>query len=473
MGKRFSYVVIFLLSDFLLDFVLKGQSPFLKFAAGAIFLLVFFFMGRSLLSQYQTASILFGIFSLAVAYSTFLSTTGIYYSFWFNSLLGLLLVSVLSCILTLKPSLSLRYMSFLTLHGSIFVIAAGLLVNSFWARKCYLPLHRGTEVNYCHPIEHNRILKTREKFPFPLKLLDFRVDYYSRPLVLGVFLRQGDRFKLIRTFELKKGRNYFGLKFQGFGESEAKFDELWGEGEKGRVPLGKISPRGWAYSRQAFPGMIAIVDGKERRFYLPEKGQAIVLPDAVVVIEDFYQEVPGHNPPAELPTLVLRVYSAMGHGKTFLTNDPRGISLGSVHLFYSLSRQMPEILSPEKVFVQEKTAKFYRTEFLYKGKPVELIPFAEPYVAGKFAFRLFRAPSQEREYISIVQVPDRKMKLRVNHPENYGGFLFYQSDYNPSDPDFSGIMAIGEPGSPFLYLGFLLMALGAILTLIYRRRLWS
>ncbi len=471
MGKRLSYVIIFLLSDFLLDFVLRGQTSFLKFAAGAVFLLVFFFMGRQILSQYQTASILFGIFSLAVAYSTFLSTTSIYYSFWFNSLLGLLLASVLSCILTLKPALSLRYLAFLTLHGSIFIVAAGLLINSFWARRCYLPLHRGIEVNYCHPIEHNRVLEAKEKFPFPLKLLDFRVDYYSRPLVLGVFLRQGDKFKIIRTFELKKGREYFGLKFQGFEESEIRVKEFWGEGEKGRAPLGRISPRGWVYSRQAFPGMIAIVDGKERRFYLPEKGQAIVLPDAVVIIEDFYREIPGHN--MELPTLALRVYSASGQGRAFLPEGPKGISLGSAHLFYSLSQEMPQILSPAEVFVQEKTVKFYRAEFLYQGEPVELLPFEEPYVAGKFAFRLFRAPSQEREYISIVQVPGRKMKLRVNHPENYRGFLFYQSDYNPSDPDFSGIMAVGEPGSPFLYLGFILMALGAILTLVYRRKQWS
>ncbi len=434
---------------------------------------IFFFIGRKVLSQYETASILFALFSLAVAYSTFLTSTGIYYTFWFGSLLGLLLLSVLSCILTLKFSLALRYISFIVLHGALFLVAAGLLLNSLTGRKCYLSLHRGQTVKTCHPIRHNEVLESEEDFPFPVKLLDFRVHYYSRGLVLGVFLKRGDKFKLIKTFPLKEGHTYFGLKFEEFNKTEVRVARLWGEGEKGRAPLGKIFPGGWAYSLQAFPGILAVVEGKKRLFYLPEQGQSIILPDAVVVIREFYRRIPGHSPPVEIPGLTLDVISARGKGRAFLTEGSRGISLGSAHIFYSLSSDMPMILKPDRTFTREKEIALSSAVFSYSGEKVVLYPFSKPLIKGKFAFRLFREPPQEREYVSLIQTGSRKFNLKVNHPASYGGFLFYQSDYNPSDPDFSGVMAVREPGSFLLYSGFVFLALGAVLTLIYRRKTWT
>jgi len=470
--KRVVFLLIMALAGLLGEFLLGNLSLNHKFLAGAILLLVFFTAGRKVLSQYQTAALLFAALSLAVAYSTFLSHSEIYYSFWFNFLLSSLFLSVASCLLTLKPSTSLHYLSFLVFHISVLVVALGFVINAFGERRCYLPLHRGEELHRCLPIVHGKLLRRDEAFPMAVKLQDFRVDYYSRAPVLGVFLRQGEKFNMVKGFELRKGRRYFGARFLGFQQESRRFEEKWGKGAVGAYPLGRISPSGWVYSLDAFPGMLAVVDGKRTLYYLPEKEQAVVLPDFAFVIKGFSDEIPGHNPPVKIPVLVLEVYSGYGTAEAYLAEGDRGLRFGPYSLYFSTSQVSPRVLRPEEVLVKERELKFLRGIFDIRGRRVVLVPGGEPFVDGKFAYRLMRPPVQEKEYASLLLVDGREFRVRVNSPAKHGGYTFYQSDYDPSDPDFSGIMAVREPGELVLYLGFSLMALGALLTLAYRRRTW-
>ncbi len=466
-------MLILILAGFLGEVLLKGLSKGYKYLAGSLLLSVFFLIGRKVLSQYQTASLLFAAVSLAVAYSTFLSHTEIYYSFWFNFLLSALFLSVFSCLLVLKPSFSLHYLSFFVFHTSILVVGLGFIVNALGERRCYLPLHRGQELRRCLPIVHGRVIEKEEEFPLPVKLLDFQVGYYSQKPVLGVFVRKGDKFKMIKSFEVGQGKSYFGARCLGFEEEVKSFKEKWGEGIRGAAPLGRIYPSGWVYSKEAFPGMLAVVAGRKTLYYLPEKEQAVVLPDFAFIIKDYRESIPGHTPEIKIPLLVLRTYSAYGTREVYLPQGERGLRFGLYSLYFSTSQPLPRVIKPDRTFFKERKLKLIRGIFEVGGRRAFLVPNGDPFFQGKFAYRLMRPPAQEKEYVSLLRIGDKKFRVRVNSPVRYKGYTFYQSDYNPSDPDFSGIMAVKEPGEVPLYLGFSLLALGAVLTLIYRRKTWK
>lgn len=56
----------------------------------------------------------------------------------------------------------------------------------------------------------------------------------------------------------------------------------------------------------------------------------------------------------------------------------------------------------------------------------------------------------------------RKKTVSVNDPMIFRGYWFYQSNYNPDDPNVSGIMMVHEPGIWLVYLGFLSLILGMV-----------
>ncbi len=61
-------------------------------------------------------------------------------------------------------------------------------------------------------------------------------------------------------------------------------------------------------------------------------------------------------------------------------------------------------------------------------------------------------------------------EIRVNHPLQYKGYAFYQSGYNPKDPDWTGLEISRDPGLPLVYAGFLLLNAGVIMIFYGRRK---
>lgn len=59
-------------------------------------------------------------------------------------------------------------------------------------------------------------------------------------------------------------------------------------------------------------------------------------------------------------------------------------------------------------------------------------------------------------------------RLSVNSPFQYGGYTFYQSGYDPRDPDFSSLQVSKDPGVPFVYAGFIILPFGLYLS-FYRK----
>lgn len=54
----------------------------------------------------------------------------------------------------------------------------------------------------------------------------------------------------------------------------------------------------------------------------------------------------------------------------------------------------------------------------------------------------------------------RKAVVTVNEPFSFGGWTFYQANYDPKDPTYSGFEAVKDPGVSWVFLGFALICVG-------------
>jgi hypothetical protein len=50
--------------------------------------------------------------------------------------------------------------------------------------------------------------------------------------------------------------------------------------------------------------------------------------------------------------------------------------------------------------------------------------------------------------------------ISVNDPFVFGGWTLYQVNYNPEEPNYSGLEAVRDPGVPWVFFGFTLICLG-------------
>lgn len=56
----------------------------------------------------------------------------------------------------------------------------------------------------------------------------------------------------------------------------------------------------------------------------------------------------------------------------------------------------------------------------------------------------------------------QKALVSVNDPFTFNGWTFYQVNYDPKDPNYSGLEAVRDPGVNWVFLGFGLISLGVI-----------
>ncbi len=92
---------------------------------------------------------------------------------------------------------------------------------------------------------------------------------------------------------------------------------------------------------------------------------------------------------------------------------------------------------------------------------------------GKIALLLRDKNTDPKAYRSYVTVIDhgkevKKHVIEVNDPLVYHGFYFYQSNYDPKDPNYSGISVAKDPGVYIVYLGFFMLTIGGILRFYFK-----
>jgi hypothetical protein len=65
----------------------------------------------------------------------------------------------------------------------------------------------------------------------------------------------------------------------------------------------------------------------------------------------------------------------------------------------------------------------------------------------------------------------QKATVSVNDPFTFGGWTFYQVNYDPRDPTYSGLEAVRDPGVSWVFLGFGLISLGVFYMFYVETRL--
>jgi hypothetical protein len=76
-----------------------------------------------------------------------------------------------------------------------------------------------------------------------------------------------------------------------------------------------------------------------------------------------------------------------------------------------------------------------------------------------------------RDYLSTLSVMDGgrtvlTKTIEVNAPLSYGGYSFYQSNYDPNRPGWTGLEVVRDPGMSLVYLG-LMVLLAGVITVIF------
>ena len=64
------------------------------------------------------------------------------------------------------------------------------------------------------------------------------------------------------------------------------------------------------------------------------------------------------------------------------------------------------------------------------------------------------------EVTALAGAASRRAVVTVNDPFTFGGWTFYQVNYDPKDPTYSGLEAVKDPGVPWVFLGFGLISAG-------------
>jgi cytochrome c biogenesis protein ResB len=85
-----------------------------------------------------------------------------------------------------------------------------------------------------------------------------------------------------------------------------------------------------------------------------------------------------------------------------------------------------------------------------------------------FGIRLERfIPEGYKSRLTVVDGARKIGKVvSVNNPFSYGGFTFYQFDYDPQNLRYSGLKVVKDPGILIIYIGFVVMLAGIVYLMI-------
>ena len=136
-----------------------------------------------------------------------------------------------------------------------------------------------------------------------------------------------------------------------------------------------------------------------------------------------------------------------------------------------------ELLNPvAMVDVWGKDWKTYQEAYIYpSGGSLKGGIFSIP--GSPYFLALESLKSRETKYwkstVSVLDEEGQVVKtdeIKVNGPMLHQGYRFYQTDFDPRNPNYSGIGVSHEPGLYIIYFGFVVLAVGCFLLFYHRRK---
>lgn len=101
------------------------------------------------------------------------------------------------------------------------------------------------------------------------------------------------------------------------------------------------------------------------------------------------------------------------------------------------------------------------------------VPPGSPNPRGFLAFerREDEAKSYQSHVTAIAGATQQKALVSVNDPFTFSGWTFYQVNYDPKNPKYSGLEAVHDPGVQFVFAGFVLIMVGVFYMFYVETRL--
>jgi ResB-like family len=101
------------------------------------------------------------------------------------------------------------------------------------------------------------------------------------------------------------------------------------------------------------------------------------------------------------------------------------------------------------------------------------VPPGSPSPRGFLAFerREDEAKSYQSHITAIAAGAEQKALVSVNDPFSFKGWTFYQANYDPKNPKYSGLEAVHDPGVNWVFLGFVLIMVGVFYMFYVETRL--
>ena len=95
-----------------------------------------------------------------------------------------------------------------------------------------------------------------------------------------------------------------------------------------------------------------------------------------------------------------------------------------------------------------------------------------PWTVQLIDFNIERYPglNSAKQYTSTISVEGKALRTSVNHPARHKGWLIYQSGFDEDDGNVSILKFVRDPWLPLVFLGMVLSAAGALLSL---RKVWN
>lgn len=386
----------------------------------------------------------------------------VFKSIWFNLFLAVLATGLVFVLIKRKP-FRLTQAGFLFSHVGVILILAGGLIGRMFGGEGFIDLHEGKSATAMHELRNGSYTNMEKDLGFEVKLEDFQIDYYDAEYKLYAFSFDPavEDYRGVASYELKKNKS---LKVPGRNTS---------------FQIDQIKNTTYTETDPTKPGQHFLSWGNETPLEV-EVGRSYRVSESTSVevvhfVPHFSYDIDQRkvvnvsNSPNN-PAILLRITKGgTSQEKWLFANMP---DFHKVHqktenstdenflYAYELPKQTKKEVPVLTLLVETPSGIVEQQLAGDATKPL----FLEE---GKVALVLDKREGEVKEYRSIATVKEdgkqvRKQTIAVNHPLKYAGYSFYQSNYRPEDPTYSGLRVVKDPGLSIVYTGASILCLGVV-----------
>lgn len=364
-----------------------------------------------------------------------------------------------------------RHAGLLVSHVSVLLILIGGLVGSVYGKRGMLHLIVGQSgESYMTDAKANKPAEL-EQMGFRLRLDRFELDHYDPEFKFYTYeeLPETDGWKVVSAQEPEVGET--------MGTSKLKGGTT--------VTVTKLYKNIARKSTGADRHTLTFPDGSTRDVNVGDSlvlaaGRKAVIQDyfADFVIDMETRKVYSRSDEPNNPTLAVLLTEPDGKestaylfGRAELRDAGHGNAAG---LKYAMTPGPTELVEDTGEGVNPAAEVEVRWPSGKVDKTLLLAASPKPLDLGGGRVLVFREkPEMIKNYRSTLTVlaggrEVQTQEIRVNHPMYYEGYAFYQANFDPKNPNYSGIEIVKDPGLPLVTFGLWALIVGVVHTIALR-----